>query len=298
MVGGRFAQFAVTSWASSMAQPYTGVHPMKALIVDDELDIRQALGTSMKMAGCEQVDEASTGEDAVGLAMQTSYDLVTLDIRMPTVSGIDILPVMRSLLPHSVIVIMSAYIGDRLSDLDREHLDLVFQKPFSMDKITALVSDVMGIVDRRAQIRGLSEWQVQDPADRVPTVKVERVAYHDSTRRLEELERFYSEGIGLSAERGARGKEDASLFRAWPQGTEVELEFAQEDTQPERDGPVMAFHLASAEEVRAATERLGKMGFPPVPSPPPYEDGSGTAFVDPDGRRVVLVSPTRLEGSG
>ena len=112
---------------------------MKALIVDDELDIRQALGASMKIAGCEQVDMASSGEDAVGLAMQTSYDLVTLDIRMPTVSGIDILPVLRSLLPHSVIAIISAYIGDRLSDLDREHVDLVFQKPFSMDRIMALV---------------------------------------------------------------------------------------------------------------------------------------------------------------
>ena len=272
---------------------------MKALIVDDELDIRQALGTTMKFAGCERVDMAATGEDAVGLAMQTPYDLVTLDLRMPTVSGIDILPVLRSLLPHSVIAIISAYIGDRLSDLDREHVDLVFQKPFGMDRITDLVSNVMGIVDKRAEIRGLSEWKVQRPMDSQPVVAVDRIALQRTTDRLEDVERFYLDGIGLPAERTASGVADAGRFRAWPLGKGIQLEFVGErDARSEPEGPVMAVHLAHGGDMKAAVERLGKMGFAPVPSPPPYDGGGATTFVDPDGWRVVLVDSSHFEGHG
>ena len=92
---------------------------MKALIVDDEPEIRQALAAIMEQEGCESVDMASSGEDALRLALQAKYDLVTLDIRLPDVSGVDILPTIHSIFPHSIIVILSAYI-EGISEVHRD----------------------------------------------------------------------------------------------------------------------------------------------------------------------------------
>ena len=42
---------------------------MKALVVDDEAEIRHALATALRIAKCEQVDTASSGEEAIALAI-------------------------------------------------------------------------------------------------------------------------------------------------------------------------------------------------------------------------------------
>ena len=151
----------------------------------------------------------------------------------------------------------------------------------------------MGIVDRRTEIRELSEWQVQRPMDSPALVAVERIALQRKTDKLEDVERFYTDGIGLPAERKASGVEDTARFRAWPLGKEVQLEFVQGgDSRDQPDGPVVALHLAHRGATQEIVERLGKMGFAPVPSPPPYDAGGATTFVDPDGWRVVLVGPS------
>ena len=111
---------------------------MRALVVDDEAEIRHALAMGLKMAKCEQVNTASSGEEAIGLAMETPYDLVTLDVRMPSVSGLDILPTLWSLMPHPIIAGISAFISGEMSDVHREHSDLVIQKPFKLDSVLSL----------------------------------------------------------------------------------------------------------------------------------------------------------------
>ncbi len=133
---------------------------MKALIVDDDWEIRTALAASIKSAGCKQVDTAETGEDALGMAAQASYDLVTLDIQMSGVSGLDILSLLRTLLPWSVIAIISGHTQAITGEDLGGAADLVISKPFSVGKIRDLAQLSKELAEKREAVRGLNEWPV------------------------------------------------------------------------------------------------------------------------------------------
>jgi CheY-like chemotaxis protein len=56
---------------------------MKVLVVDDSVEAAEILAEGARLARCEQVDIVASGQDAIGKAILTRYDLITLDIRMP-----------------------------------------------------------------------------------------------------------------------------------------------------------------------------------------------------------------------
>ena len=61
----------------------------KVLIVDDAIFMRRMLGDIVKEAGYEVVAEAATGEDGLKQYVATKPDIVTMDIIMPGMGGID-----------------------------------------------------------------------------------------------------------------------------------------------------------------------------------------------------------------
>jgi len=129
---------------------------VKVLIVDDEPDVRTFLQASIRILDCEQIDTAGSGEEALARAIQNRYDLVTLDIKMPGVSGIDILSVIRGLMPYGVIAIVSGHIED-MPDLAEDQVDLILSKPVRMDRIRELVALTRELTEKRKAIQALSE---------------------------------------------------------------------------------------------------------------------------------------------
>lgn len=266
---------------------------MKALIVDDEAEIRQALVAGLRLAKCEQVDVASLGEEALRLALETEYDLVTLDIRMPSVSGLDILPTFRTLLPHSVIAVISAFISDAVSELHREHADLVLQKPFSMDKIQVLHRLAREIAERRAAIRALGDLQPGSRAADAGGLPVEWVQIERPTDRLEEMVRFYRDGLGMveiAHDDGLAGSEDVMLGLP---GRGCELIFTPK--APDVPGPApgggcrLFLRLSDAGAVDRAAGRLEELGYAPELPGDNGPAAGGVTVADPDGWRIVLV---------
>jgi two-component system chemotaxis response regulator CheY len=63
--------------------------PKSVLIVDDVAFVRQTLREIFTEAGFRVVGEAADGAEAVNLYSQTRPDIVTMDIVMPQMSGID-----------------------------------------------------------------------------------------------------------------------------------------------------------------------------------------------------------------
>ena len=129
---------------------------MKALVIDDEPTVRTPLVASIKLADYGQVDTAATGEEALGLVLQTSYDLITVDIQMPGVSGLEILTVLRGAAPHSVIAIISAY-AERITEEDTKYADLVLSKPFHVETIRTIAQLAREIAERRAALQALGD---------------------------------------------------------------------------------------------------------------------------------------------
>jgi catechol 2,3-dioxygenase-like lactoylglutathione lyase family enzyme len=114
-----------------------------------------------------------------------------------------------------------------------------------------------------------------------------RVARH--TERLEEVVRFYRDGIGLTEVGGFRDHDGYDgVFLAVP-GTGAHLELTRGG---DRGAPsphpesLLVFYLGDSEAVETVALRLG---VDPVPPANPYWGKHGTTFEDPDGFRVVLV---------
>jgi catechol 2,3-dioxygenase-like lactoylglutathione lyase family enzyme len=114
-----------------------------------------------------------------------------------------------------------------------------------------------------------------------------RVARH--TERLEEVVRFYRDGLGLT-EIGGFSEHDGydGVFLEVPgTGAHLELTTGGGDGAPApHPESLLVLYLGDEETVGATSARLG---IEPVAPANPYWEEHGTTFEDPDGFRVVLV---------
>ena len=124
---------------------------MRLLVVDDDREVVELLVDAAKLYHVEQADCAFSGEEALASAIRTTYDLIMLDIRMPGITGLEILSIIRNLCPHAVIAIISGYVTDTVgSDSLSGYADLFLPKPVSIRTFMKL----MELTGRFIKIRG------------------------------------------------------------------------------------------------------------------------------------------------
>ncbi|MDX8360180.1 MULTISPECIES: response regulator [Bacillaceae] len=80
----------------------------RVLIVDDAKFMRMTLGNIVKKAHHEVVGEGENGNEAIKLYDELQPDLVTMDITMPGMGGIDAVKGIRQKYPHAKIIMCSA----------------------------------------------------------------------------------------------------------------------------------------------------------------------------------------------
>src|SRR5258705_6118760 len=78
----------------------------RVLIVDDDTSIRWVLYNTLKSMSFE-VNEAATGEAALRLVRQISYDVVLLDINMPGIDRVQTCRQLRQSLPRLSILMLT-----------------------------------------------------------------------------------------------------------------------------------------------------------------------------------------------
>lgn len=88
----------------------------KLMIVDDSNIIRNRIERSMSGMQVEVVATAANGEDAVALFMQHRPDLITMDLTMPKVDGLECIKRIRALSTDVSILVVSA-LSDRQTGL-------------------------------------------------------------------------------------------------------------------------------------------------------------------------------------
>jgi catechol 2,3-dioxygenase-like lactoylglutathione lyase family enzyme len=112
------------------------------------------------------------------------------------------------------------------------------------------------------------------------------------TDHLEDVVRFYTEGLGLSILGSFQDHEGFDGVMLGIPGAPYHLEFTH--MRGQRPGPaprqdnLLVFYLPGAAEWQAAVDRMMAAGHRPVASFNPYWDRAGRTFEDPDGYRVVL----------
>jgi two-component system response regulator AtoC len=107
----------------------------RVLVVDDEENLRLVLKTILKRAGYE-VDVAVSGEDALEKVESFGPDVILTDVRMPKMSGLDLLATLRAKQSSATVIVMSAYgsVDLAIEAMKAGAYDYV-QKPFKPDEI-------------------------------------------------------------------------------------------------------------------------------------------------------------------
>jgi two-component system, OmpR family, KDP operon response regulator KdpE len=111
----------------------------KVLLVDDDASIRRALHTTLSALGFE-IEEASSGEQAVSFVRTERYDAALLDINMPGRGGIEACRTLRRLAPGLPILMLTVRdsADDKIDALDAGADDYI-TKPFHVGELTARV---------------------------------------------------------------------------------------------------------------------------------------------------------------
>ncbi len=113
--------------------------PARILVADDERSIRWVLAQALGAEGHEVV-EASTGSEALALLGQADVDLAFLDIRMPELSGLDVVTRARESGCPTTLVVMTAQatMANAVEAMKRGAYDYL-TKPFDLDVVRLLV---------------------------------------------------------------------------------------------------------------------------------------------------------------
>lgn len=116
----------------------------RILIVDDAAIMRKNLRAILTQAGHTVVAEASNGSQAYTEYQKHSSDLVTLDITMPFINGIDILKKIIEDSPDAKILIISSVNNNRviLEALQYGAKNYII-KPFTVEKLLDVVNQVL-----------------------------------------------------------------------------------------------------------------------------------------------------------
>jgi two-component system, NtrC family, response regulator PilR len=109
------------------------------LVVDDEQGMRDFLKIMLKKEGY-QVQTAGNGDMALSILQEGSFDLVISDIRMPGMSGLDLLGSIKELYPDLPMIMITAFASpdDAVIAMKNGAFDYI-SKPFNIEEIKSVV---------------------------------------------------------------------------------------------------------------------------------------------------------------
>ena len=117
----------------------------RILVTDDTAFMRLLLQKILREGGYDVVGEADNGKEAVRLFERHRPDLVTMDITMPILNGVEALKRIRAIDPDARVLMVSA-MGQKNMVMQalREGAQGFLIKPFEKEKVLQAVAEVLG----------------------------------------------------------------------------------------------------------------------------------------------------------
>lgn len=130
---------------------------LKALIVDDEVELRKTVMTILQSLTPEfefDFSQASNGREALEMVKSDNWDLVLMDVRMPELDGMAALKLIKEHDPRTFVVLMTAHanLQDAIEAIKHGAYDYV-EKPVQGER---LVKIVRKSVEAREMVSGLA----------------------------------------------------------------------------------------------------------------------------------------------
>jgi DNA-binding NtrC family response regulator len=161
---------------------------MRILIVDDEKRFADVLRMSLEAEGYADVRTAASAEEALDVLRAGAFDVLVTDLRMPGMSGIELLAEVKRRTPGTEIILMTAFaeVETAKEALKRGALDYLV-KPFDNSELAALIAQVAAKLNVARGSGTAADAEVQfagmvgaSPAMKAVFEKVEKAARHDA----------------------------------------------------------------------------------------------------------------------
>ena len=117
---------------------------MRLLIVDDSTVIRRRIYRDLCIPDLHIVGSASNGSRAIELARTTQPDLVTMDLTMPGMDGVECIPHLLHAAPHARILVISA-LTDKATAIEalKRGARGFLAKPFTTEQLNNAITELI-----------------------------------------------------------------------------------------------------------------------------------------------------------
>lgn len=157
----------------------------RILVIDDEIGICEGVKRALEPEGF-QVKIALDGKSGLALVKENGFDLVLLDVKMPEISGLDLIVMIHKIDPEIICIMITGYatVEMAVSAIKQGAYDFL-TKPFSVDILLLAVK------------QGLERRILSLEAKRTARVEAEMQKLAEEKDRLEELDQAKKKFIRL-----------------------------------------------------------------------------------------------------
>ncbi|SFM31161.1 diguanylate cyclase (GGDEF) domain-containing protein [Nitrosomonas nitrosa] len=135
----------------------------KILVVDDDLNLRKTLVDTLKVKGYETVAVA-TGAEAVAVVEQGGFCLALIDLKLPDISGIEVMTRIKSIAPLIEVIILTGHASmDTAIEATRQGAYSYLHKPYQMDDLLRNIRFAVERQQAQEEILRLASFPRQHP---------------------------------------------------------------------------------------------------------------------------------------
>lgn len=209
------------------------------LIIDDEKNIREGLSAALELDGYS-VKLAANGAEGLALIEKGDIDLVITDLRMPGISGEEVLAKVRGESPGIPVIVLTGHGSiDTAVDAMRNGAYDFLTKPLSLDRLSLIVK--RALAGRELEIRHSSLQQELNA----------QASFESIIGKSSEMQRIFQ-----MVRKAADSK--ASVLITGESGTGKELiANALHNLSPRKSNPFIKVHCAALSETLLESELFG-----------------------------------------
>lgn len=150
---------------------------LNILVIDDESNICEGIKRALQPQGFV-VDSAASGQAGLQKIQGGGFGLVLLDVMMPDISGIDLIPAIHQIDPDIICIIITGYATVELAiRAIKQGAYHFLTKPFSVDELTLAVN------------QGIEHQRLSLESQRLQAAEAEARRLANEKKRLEELDK-------------------------------------------------------------------------------------------------------------
>jgi len=148
------------------------IKPIRLLLVDDEEHFRQTIGKRLAKRGLD-CDQAANGNECLSILEKKTMDVVILDVRMPGMSGIEVLQNINATYPTTEVILLTGHATtfDGIEGIKSGAFDYLM-KPIELEHLYNKIIQAYDKIQRKTAEQKESEYRKQMEQQMIATERL------------------------------------------------------------------------------------------------------------------------------